>query len=132
VLVTAAEQQPESGGWWPAGSDADGLEPMPTWIGDTVATRRFGSPEQIRAALPPEQVAAFDAAFEDALTAARETLRLDELRRVVQMWRRQALLAERDPEGHRQMLATAAETARTGQPRPGSVPWTALKAELGL
>jgi hypothetical protein len=45
---------------------------------------------------------------------------------------RAALMTERDPEGHRQMLATVAEVQRTGRPRPGSVPWSELKAELGL
>jgi hypothetical protein len=48
------------------------------------------------------------------------------------MWRRQALMTERDPEGHRQMLATAAEIHRIGRPRNGSMPWSAVKAELGL
>ena len=50
------------------------------------------------------------------------------------MWRRMALMTEQDPDGHRQMLATAAEVQRkrTGRPGPGSVPWSELKAELGL
>jgi hypothetical protein len=43
-----------------------------------------------------------------------------------------ALMTERDPDGHRQMLATAAEVQRTGRPRPGNVPWSELKAEPGL
>jgi hypothetical protein len=77
-------------------------------------------------------VSEFDAAYDDALTAARQTLHLDQLRHVLRMWRRMALLAELDPEGHRQMLATVAEVGRTGRLRPGSVPWSELKAELGL
>jgi Family of unknown function (DUF6247) len=43
-----------------------------------------------------------------------------------------ALMTERDPDGHRQMLVTAAAVQRTGRPRPGSVPWSEFKAELGL
>ena len=43
-----------------------------------------------------------------------------------------ALMTERDPDGHRQMLATAAEVQRTDRPRPRSVPWSELKAEPGL
>jgi Family of unknown function (DUF6247) len=131
-LVTAAEQYPEPSRPSAVGSDHDELEPAPTWVGDTVAARRFGSPEEIRAAVLPEQVEEFDAAFNAALTMARQTLRLDQLRHVLRMWRRQALMTERDPEGHRQMLATAAEVQRIGRPRPGSVPWSVVKAELGL
>jgi hypothetical protein len=112
--------------------DIDGLEPSPEWIGDTTAATTFGSPAAIRAALLTEQVEEFDAAFEAALTAARQTLHLDQLRQVLRVWRRQALMTERDPEGHRQMLATIAEVQRTGRSRPGSVTWSELKTELGL
>ncbi|MBV9144260.1 MAG: hypothetical protein JO115_25640 [Pseudonocardiales bacterium] len=100
------------------------MKPVPDWAGDAEAARRFGSPRQIRAALLREQVEDFDA----ALNVARQTLHPDRLRHMLQMWRRQALMTERDPEGHRRMLATAAEVQRSGNPRPGSV----LKAELGL
>ena len=79
-----------------------------------------------------EQVAEFDAAYDAALSAARQTLRLDQLRHTLRVWRRMALMAEQDPDGHRQLLATVAEVQRTGQPRPGSVPWTELKTALGL
>ena len=61
---------------------------------------------------------------------ARQTWRLDQLRHVLRMWRRMALMTEQDPDGHRQMLATAAEVQRTGRPRSGSVLWSDLKAEL--
>lgn len=71
----------------------------------------------------------FDTAYGAALTAARQTLRLDQLRHVLRIWRRMALMTEQDPDGHRQMLATAAEVQHTGRPRPGSVPWSELKAE---
>lgn len=130
--MTAAEQHPEPRRETASGADGDGWEPVPTWVGDTVAAQRFGSPEQIRAALLPEQAEAFDAAFTGALTTARLTLRLDELSRVLQMWRRQALMTERDPHGHREMLAAAAEVAQTGRPRAGSAPWSVVKAELSL
>lgn len=131
-LVTAAEQYPEHRQPSGAGPDRDGLEPAPTWAGDTIAAQRFGSPEEIRAALLPEQLAEFDDAFNAALAIARQTLRLDQLRHVLRMWRRQALMTEWDPEGHRQMLATAVEVQRIGRSRSGSVPWSDLKAELGL
>lgn len=130
--MTAAEQHPDPSRPAVPAPDGDGLEPAPTWVGDTVAAQRFGSPEEIRAALLPEQADAFEAAFDDALTTARETLRLDELRRVLRMWRRQALMTARDPQGHRLMLVAAAQVAQTGRPRPGSMPWSVIKAELGL
>ena len=131
-LVTAAEQDPEPSRPSAVDSDRDDLEPAPTWVGDTVAAQRFGSPEEIRAALLPRQMEEFDAGFNAALTMAHQTLRLDQLRHVLRMWRRQALMTEQDPEGHRQMLATAAEVQRIGRPRPGSVPWSVVRAELGL
>ena len=115
-----------------AAVDVDGVEPVPQWIGDAAAAARFGSPVAIRAALLPEQVGEFDAAFDAALTAARQTLRLDQLRDVLQVWRRVALLTEEDPDRYRQMLVSAAEVVRTRRPRPGSVPWTELRAELGI
>lgn len=131
--MTAAEHpEPHGDGSIGVGRDRPELAPEPTWVGDSLAERRFGSPESIRAALPAEQTADFEQAFGAALDTARRTLRLDELRHVLRMWRRQALLAEQDPEGHRRMLATAAEVTRTGAPRPGSVAWSVVKAELGL
>jgi len=95
------------------------------------AAARFGSPAAIRVALLPEQVGEFDAAFDAALTAARETLRLDQLRAVLLVWRRVALLTVQDPDRYRQMMVSATEIVRTRRPRPGSVSWTELRAELG-
>jgi hypothetical protein len=111
-----------------AGVDVDGVELAPQWAGDRAAAARFGSPAAIRAALLPEQAGAFDA----ALTTARHTLQLDQLRHVLLVWRRVALLTEEDPDQYRQMLASATEVARTARPRPGSVSWTELRAELGI
>ena len=126
--MTAAAHYPEPHRPSAADSDVDGVEAAPEWAGDAIAATKFGSPEAIRAALLPEQVAEFDA----ALTVARQTWHLDQLRHVLRMWRRMALMTEQDPDGHRQMLATAAEVQRTGRPRSGSVPWSDLKAELSL
>jgi hypothetical protein len=111
---------------------ASPVEPTSEWAGDRVAAARYSSPEAIRAALMTDQVGEFDAAYDAALTAARQTLHLDQLRHVLRMWRRMALMTEQDPDGHRRMLTAAAEVAQTGHPRPGSVSWTALKSELGL
>jgi hypothetical protein len=103
----------------------------PEWSGDLVAAARFGSPEAIRAALLPEQVSEFDAAFDAALTSARRTLHLDELRHVLLAWRRVALMTQMDPDAHRETLSAIAEIRRTGAPRPGSMSWEELKVELG-
>lgn len=128
--VTAAHHLPEppNGG----GFDVEGPEPAPEWSGDVVAAERFGSPEAIRAALLPEQVDEFDVAFDAALTSARRTLHLDELRHVLLAWRRVALLTQMDPDAHRETLTAIDEIRRTRAPRAGSVSWDELKAELGL
>jgi hypothetical protein len=114
----------------PSGEVPDGVEPAPEWADDVAAAARFGSPEAIRGALLPEQVGEFDAAFDAALTAARQTLRLDTLRLVLQVWRRVALLTERDPEGYRAMLMAAAEVRQAEGPRSGSLSWDEFRAEL--
>jgi len=85
----------------PAGGVPDGVEPAPEWLCDIGAAERFASPEAIRGALLPEHVGEFDAAFDAALTAARQTLRLYQLRLVLQVWRRVASLTERDPDEYR-------------------------------
>ena len=85
------------------------MEPAPEWLGDVAAAARLASPGAIRGALLPEQVGEFDAAFDAALTAARQTLRLDQLRSVLQVWRRVALLTEPDPDEYRAALAAAAQ-----------------------
>lgn len=131
VLGMASPAAPLSGpGGLPAG--VDGVEPAPEWAGDVAAGARFVSPEQIRAGLLPEQAGEFDVAFDAALTAARQTLRLDQLRQVLQVWRRVALLVERDPEGYRQVLTAEAEVRAAGGPRSGSVSWAELRAELDV
>ncbi|MFB9302019.1 DUF6247 family protein [Kibdelosporangium philippinense] len=66
------------------------------------------------------------------VVAVRRTLRLDELHRVLAVWRRMALLTEQDPDKQRQMLTAAAEIRQTGKPRPGSSSWEDLRKELGL
>ena len=92
--MTAVAHLPEPHRSVAADSDVDGLEPSPEWVGDAIAAERFGSPETIRSALLSEQVSEFDAAFDAALTAAGQTLHLDQLRHVLRMWRRMALMTE--------------------------------------
>lgn len=131
-MASPVERLPEPHRSTVSGADVDRLEPTPEWVGDEVAAEKFPSPEDIRAALLPEEAPDFDAAYDAALVAARKTLRLDELRHVLRAWRRVALMTEQDPEGHRRTLATIAEVRRTGRPPAGSVSWDELKVKLGL
>ena len=126
--MSVAEHFPESDR-----SAADGSgEARSEWAGDERAAARFGSPAEIRAALLPEQAAEFDAAYNVALTSARQTLSLDQLHHVLRVWRRVALQTATDGESQREMVDAAAEIQRTGAPREGSVSWDQLKAELGI
>lgn len=102
------------------------------WAGDEEAAARFGSPAAIRAALLPEQVLEFDAAYDAALTTARQALRLDQLHQVLRVWRRVAWQTEADAHAVKEMADAVAEVRRTGNPRQGSVSWDDLKAELGV
>lgn len=105
-------------------------QPLSRW--DEEAAKRFSSPAEVRAALLPEEVAAFDQSYGRALEIAKDDLRLDELLATLANWRRIALTTVLDPQRHREMLAAAAEIQRTGQPRPGSVSWDGLAADLGI
>lgn len=126
-MSAPAPRSPEPARSGRPSADADGLEPTPEWVGDAEAADRFGSPEAIRDALLPEQTGEFDA----ALTAARRTLRLDQLRDTLQAWRRVALLTRQDPDAARRLATAIADVRRTGAPRPGSVTWADLRAQLG-
>lgn len=126
--MTAAERHPEPDG---ASARTAGPAREPgAWVGDAIATQRYPTPRAIRDALLPEQTVAFDTAFDAALTAARRTLDLDPLHDALRMWRRQALLSEQDPDAQREMLAAVDAVRHLGRPRPGSVPWSELRAEM--
>lgn len=90
------------------------------------------SPAEIRAALLPEERPIFDGEYEHALDVARSSRLLDELNRTLDAWRRIAWMTQTDPVAHRRMLAQVEHTLRTGETPPGTVPWSELKARLGL
>jgi hypothetical protein len=91
------------------------------------------SPARIRAALTAEDAEAFDRQWRRLMARATETLDLAEVQQALEDWRRVAwLTAELGPEGYRRMLQSAGERLRTGSRADGAVPWTQLKAELGL
>lgn len=95
------------------------------------------SPAEIRAALVPEDRSEFDRQYREALAAASESYSLGRLEETLAAWRRVAMVSAaatlvRGPEGYRRMLAEAERTRRTGELPVGSMPWSQLKAELGL
>lgn len=90
------------------------------------------SPAQIRAALLPEEQPRFEEQYREALQVAAETFSLYKLNATLECWRRIAWMTHSDPEVHRRMLANVERTLRTGEPPPGSVPWSELKERLGL
>jgi len=88
------------------------------------------SPAAIRAALLPQDRELFDAAYEEALLQARESLDLTELFRRLERWRRVALL-QSNPADYRRVVRRAAEAA-TGQPVPEDEPVEVTRARAGL
>jgi hypothetical protein len=96
-------------------------------------TFRDASPREIRAALIPEEQREFDASWRAAVTEAAETMDLAEVYRTLDSWRTHAVLTDQlGHRGYRAWLASLEQRAQTGERPAGSVPWTQLKAELGL
>lgn len=100
--------------------------------GPTPDRERLSSPREIRAALLPEEVGEFDAAYQQALRAASETLSLEALQATLESWRRVARMTQADPVGHRRMLEQAKRTRRTGQLPEDAVDWEQFRTELGI
>ncbi|MEU6646937.1 DUF6247 family protein [Saccharomonospora sp. NPDC046836] len=93
---------------------------------------RFDSPRAIRAALLPEEVAAFDTAYQQSLRDASESLSLEALQATLANWRRIARMTQADPAAHRRMLQQAERTRQTGQPPENATDWQQLRTELGV
>ena len=91
------------------------------------------SPSEVRAALIPEDAARFEQQWRDALSRAADSLDLTDVQDVLTQWRRTAwLTSARGPAGYRQLLADADRILSTGERPDGTVPWPALRAQLGL
>jgi hypothetical protein len=88
------------------------------------------SPEHIRTALLPEDRGRFDAAYELALTRARESLDLTELFRTLEHWRRTALI-QHDPAEFRRVVRRVAELL-TGQASLADEPLAVTRAKAGM
>ncbi|MFI7675461.1 DUF6247 family protein [Actinophytocola sp. NPDC049390] len=91
------------------------------------------TPREIRSALIPEEQRDFDTSWRAALTEAAETMDLGEVFRTLDNWRTHAILTDQlGHRGYREWLASLERRTHTGEQPAGSMPWTELKAELGL
>lgn len=92
--------------------------------------RRGASPGAIRAALLPVERATFDVAYEAALAESRESLDLTGLFKMLEHWRRVAVL-QSDPEGYRRVVRRAAQ-ALTGEEVAADEPLEVTRAKAGM
>lgn len=90
------------------------------------------SPAQVRAALLPEDAAEFDRQWQDVMARATRELDLTEVHHTLDTWRRVAWVTATGPERYRAIMASAEERLGTGERHPQAMPWSQLKAELGL
>jgi hypothetical protein len=117
--------------------------PGPAIVADMTANFTYGerqperhllapgvSPSHIRSSLLPDDRAAFDAAYSQALDDARTSLELTALFEILERWRRIAAL-QADPDNFRRVARRAAEL-RTGQPIPPDEPLSVTRAKAGL
>lgn len=88
------------------------------------------APVAIRDALLPEDRAAFEAAYQQALTQARDELDLSELFETLEHWRRLALL-QRDLARFSSIARRAAERL-TGDPVPEDEPLAQTRRRAGI
>lgn len=88
------------------------------------------APAAIRDALLPEDQAAFDVAYQEALAHAHDRLELTELFKTLEHWRRLALL-QRDPDRFTSIICRAAERL-AGEPVPADEPLTQTRRRAGL
>jgi flavin-binding protein dodecin len=92
--------------------------------------RPGAAPHDIRQNLLPEDREQFDAAYEQALADARKTLDLTVLFKILEQWRRLAVL-QSDRSGYRHAVRRAAELL-TGEPVPEDEPLSVTRAKAGM
>ncbi|GAB1508943.1 DUF6247 family protein [Actinophytocola sp. KF-1] len=86
------------------------------------------SPLEIRAALIPEEQPDFDRQWRKAMIEAADSLDLADVHRVLDSWRRRAMITTHlGPHGYRRMLARAEDILRTGEPPADSVSLDEIK-----
>jgi hypothetical protein len=87
----------------------------------------------VRAALTSEDAAEFDKQWQDVMARATRELDLREVLDTLDTWRRVAWVTTAvGPERYRSALTSAEQRTRTGERHLDAVPWSRLKAELGL
>lgn len=100
------------------------VSPVPALPPDT-------APRAIRDALIDEERAAFERAYQEAMTEAAHILDLTRVLDVLRNYHRIAWLTQRQgPEAHRRMLDHAEHALRTGEAPPGSVSAEEVRALL--
>ena len=89
------------------------------------------TPAQVRAALAPEDVPLFDAAWQACTAEATRDLDLAAVFETLTVWRRTARTTTAlDVDGYRRMLARAERTLATGQLPAGTVPVADVQARI--
>jgi len=89
------------------------------------------TPEEIRAALLPEEREAFDVDCRHAMAQAVAESSLEPVREVIEHWWRIARITRHDPAAHRRMLARIDQTLTTGRAEGRVRTWDELRAERG-
>jgi Family of unknown function (DUF6247) len=92
--------------------------------------RPGAAPHDIRVNLLPEDRAKFDTEYRQAMNAARESLDLTDLFKMLEQWRRLALL-QRDPANFRRIARRAAELL-TGESVPEDEPLAVTRTKVGM
>lgn len=87
-------------------------------------------PVAIRACLPPEVAAVFDAEWEGVLEAAKHSKDLAGVRDLLAHWRHHAYQELRDPGAYFRVLATAARAEATRRAPVGSLSEEEVKARI--
>jgi uncharacterized protein DUF6247 len=89
------------------------------------------APAELREVILPEDVPEFDRQFQEALDAARETLRLDALEEFLAHYRRIAwAVSAHGRDQWRALLERAKRTLRTGELPPGTASAEEMRAKL--
>jgi hypothetical protein len=89
------------------------------------------TPAQVRAALAPEDVPLFDAAWQACMAQATRDLDLTAVFETLTVWRRTARTTTAlGIDGYRRMLARAEQTLVTGQLPAGTVPLADVQARI--
>lgn len=102
--------------------------PQPSVVGPAAVRPPAADPAAIRACLSSEIVAVFDAEWEHALDAAKQSKDLAGIRDLLHSWRLLAYDELVEPGSYFRILAKAAHIQATGKPATGSVAGEEIRA----